>query len=481
MRSVETFQSRCRFGLAQAISLRPSASITGCGRRQPRSLHRRASSPDGVGRRVRAAEEEGPAAESEQILILLDHVLLWPAEMDLLLDRASRRSGVGATPCWWCSPTLTPRALWAMERESLPGGELIRGYLERVAASVGDLISAARSRPRTATISYGFGRCSLARNRDLWDDRLQQFVCGYNPEGPSDDTLLVARVTGERNEPIATIVNYACHPTTLAWQNTLISPDFPGAMREVVERETGAPCLFLQGASGDLGPKQGFVGDLEVADRNGRQLGYAALSALCELPPPNRRFRYAGPRESGATLGTWSWTRFSRGEQRRSRRWKLRRWTVDLPYRGTSLTKDQIESELERCRAGEAQARAAGDDVRAGDFRALAEQQTRRLQRLEFLPPGESLAYSIWLWSIGNAFWLAVEGEPYQLLQTSLRERFPGVPVMVASLANGARANYLPPAPAYGSGRYPDTIAVLAKGALETVIDEARNQIEEWL
>lgn len=481
-RSVETFQSRCRFGLAQA-DITPPVGIYH--RMWGAASHDRST---GVHRPLTASavafgslEEEGPPAESEQILILLDHVLLWPAEMDLLLERASRLSGVGCESLLVVFSHTHAAGLMGMERESLPGGELIRPYLERVAAAVGDLISTARSRPRTATITYGFGRCSLARNRDLWDEQLQQYVCGYNPEGPSDDALLVARVTGERDEPLASIVNYACHPTTLAWQNTLISPDFPGAMREVVERETGAPCLFLQGASGDLGPKEGFVGELETADRNGRQLGYAALSALCELPPPNRRFRYTGPRESGATLGTWAWTRFSRGEVRRSRRWKMRRWAIDLPYRGPSLTRDQIESELQRCEAGEARARAAGDEARAGDFRALAEQQTRRLQRLEFLPPGESLAYSIWLWSIGNAFWLAVEGEPYQLLQTSLRERFPGVPIMVASLANGARANYLPPAGAYGSGRYPDTIAVLAKGALETIIGEAGNQIEEWL
>ena len=280
---------------------------------------------------------------------------------------------------------------------------------------------------------------------------------------------------------MASIVNYACHPTTLAWQNTLISPDYPGAMREVVERETGAPCLFLQGASGDLGPREGFVGDVDVADRNGRQLGYAALSALCELPPPSRRFRYTGPRESGATLGTWGWTRFSRDDERRSSRWKLRRWTVDLPYRRNSLDRTQIESELERCRVGEEQARDAGYETRAADFRALAEQQTRRLQRLESLPPGENIPYSFWLWSIGDAFWLAVEGEPYQVLQRSLRRRFPGVPIVVASLANGAGANYLIPAEAYGSGRYPDTIAVLARGSLETVTGEAGNQIEEWL
>ena len=481
-RFVETFQSRCRFGLAQA-DITPPVGIYH--RMWGAASHDRST---GTHRPLTASavafgslEEEEPSSESEQILILLDHVLLWPAEMDLLLETASRLSGVGPESLLVVFSHTHAAGLMGMEREALPGGELIRGYLKSVAASVGDLISAARSRSGTATITYGFGRCSLARNRDLWDARLQQFVCGYNPDGPSDDTLLVARVTGERDEPIATLVNYACHPTTLAWQNTLISPDFPGAMREVVEQETGAPCLFIQGASGDLGPREGFVGDLEVADRNGRQLGYAALSTLCELPPPRRRFQYTGPRESGATLGTWSWTRLSPDEQRRCRRWRLRRWSVHLPYRRTSLTREQIESELERCRAGEEQARAAGDEARAGDFRALAEQQTRRLQRLESQPPGESMAYRIWLWCIGDGFWLAVEGEPYQLLQTSLRERFPGVPITVASLANGARANYLPPATAYGSGRYPDTIAILAKGALETVVDEAGNQIEEWL
>ena len=480
--SVETFQSRCRFGLAQA-DITPPVGIYH--RMWGAASHDRST---GVHRPLTAAaaafgslEEDRPPSESEQILILLDHVLLWPAETDLLLERASRRSGVSRDSLLVVFSHTHAAGLMGMERESLPGGELIPGYLERLAATVGELISAARSRSQTATIAYGFGRCSLARNRDLWDHELQRYVCGYNPEGPSDDTLMVARVTGERDEPVASFVNYACHPTTLAWQNTLISPDYPGAMREVVERETGAPCLFLQGASGDLGPREGFVGDVEVADRNGRQLGYAALSALCELPPPNRRFRYTGPRESGATLGTWSWTRLSPEEERRCSRWKVKHWTVDLPYRRTSLTREQVETELARCRAGEEQARAAGDQAGAADFRALAEQQTRRLQRIESLPPGESLAYSIRLWNIGNAFWLAVEGEPYQVLQRSLRERFPGVPIMVASLANGARANYMIPAGAYGSGRYPDTIAVLAQGSLETVINEAGNQIERWL
>src|SRR5205823_1797506 len=123
----------------------------------------------------------------------------------------------------------------------------------------------------------------------------KQSVCGFNPGGPADDTILVARVTAERGALLGTLVNYACHPTTLAWENTQISPDYPGALREVVENATGAPCVFLQGASGDLGPREGFVADPAVADRNGRQLGYAALAALEALPPAGTRFRFKGP------------------------------------------------------------------------------------------------------------------------------------------------------------------------------------------
>lgn len=58
-----------------------------------------------------------------------------------------------------------------------------------------------------------------------------------------------------------------------AWENTLISPGYIDAMRELVERDTGAPSLFLQGANGELGPREVFVGDIAMADRIGRRAG----------------------------------------------------------------------------------------------------------------------------------------------------------------------------------------------------------------
>src|SRR5262249_22315700 len=145
--------------------------------------------------------------------------------------------------------------LMGRERENLPGGDLIGPYLQSLGKTVTRLVSEARATTQPVTLIVGTGHCNLAGHRDLWDAASGQVACGYNPEGPADDTVLVAKAVTDSGQPLATFVNYACHPTTLAWQNTLISPDYLGTMREVVETATGAPCVFLQGASGDLGPR----------------------------------------------------------------------------------------------------------------------------------------------------------------------------------------------------------------------------------
>src|SRR5206468_1277404 len=154
------------------------------------------------------------------------------------------------------------------------------------------------------------------------------------------------------------VVNYACQPTTLAYHNTLISPDYVGDMREVVEQHTKAPCLFLQGASGDLGPRQGFVGDPAVADRNGRQLAFAALSGLEALPAPGTRFEYAEPVVSGATLGSWEHRPLGDAALDRQAGWDCRRFVVDLPYRVDLPTLDETRQQRTQWLTEEEQARA---------------------------------------------------------------------------------------------------------------------------
>src|SRR5262249_28374176 len=154
---------------------------------------------------------------------------------------------------------------------------------------------------------------------------------------------------------------------------------------------------------------------------------------------------------------------------------------VGLPYRPELESREQTEAEQARWLAEEEAARRAGDLDRARDCRALAERMTRRLVRLRGLPPGETFPFPVALWQMGEALWLAVEGEHYQHLQRSLRERFPGVPIVVITLANGSRPAYLSPADAYGKGIYQESIAVLAPGCLERLIEEVGRQIEEWV
>jgi hypothetical protein len=105
---------------------------------------------------------------------------------------------------------------------------------------------------------------------------------------------------------------------------------------------------------------------------------------------------------------------------------------------------------------------------------------TRWLTRVRDLPPGPSFPFPITLWRIGDGFWLAVEAELYNHFQRMLRERFPGVPIMLATLTNGSRPTYLPTAETYGKGIYQESIAVLAAGCLEKLLEEIGNQIQRW-
>jgi hypothetical protein len=481
MPHVDTPQSACDFGVARC-DITPPVGIYH--RLWGAATHERAA---GVHRPLQAAaavfRSTGQAASiaTEQIVVAVDHCLLWGREMDSLLGQVSHEAGLDRSQITVAFSHTHSAGLLGLERLKLPGGELIPPYLEQLAARITDLVKRARHDVRPATVCYGVSRSTMAGQRDLWDSQSRQYVCGFNPDATADDTVLVARVAGLDGRPRATFVNYACHPTTLAWQNQLISPDFIGAMREVVERVFEVPCLFLQGASGDLGPRDGFVGDTAVADRNGRLLGYAALAALESLPSAGTRFTYTGPVVSGATLGTWAHVPLGEAELRSKAQWQMRRWNVDLPYRPELPNAESTRAERLRWSTDEQAAIQAGDAIKARDCHAMVERMDRQLNRLIVLPPGPNFPLPVTLWRMGDAFWLAVEAEHYQLLQTAVRARFPAVPIMVITIANGSRAIYVPTADTYGKGIYQESIAVLAPGSLERLIDVVAGQIAGWL
>jgi hypothetical protein len=69
-----------------------------------------------------------------------------------------------------------------------------------------------------------------------------------------DRLLSVLRVEDEAGKPIAHAIHFAAHPTMLPVGLMQFSADYVGVCCAAVEKETSAPCLFLQGAAGDLSP-----------------------------------------------------------------------------------------------------------------------------------------------------------------------------------------------------------------------------------
>ncbi len=330
-----------------------------------------------------------------------------------------------------------------------PGSEMLSDYLELVYQATQRAIEDALKNSQPATIDWHTGRCQLAKVRDLKDPdpNSDRIICGFDPSQQADDTLVVGRVTNQAGEPIATIANYACHPTTLAWENSALSPDFVGAMRDIIGSHTnGAPALFLQGASGELAPRYQYVGDTAVADQHGRQLGFAVLATLEDMQHPNTKLIFDRVVDSGAPLAAWKNQSHTFGSTLKSLK-----ATAALPIKNWPTA-----NELE-------QARAASTD------RAEQERLKRKKDIRLRIGEGTHFPLPIWGWRIGDVVFIGTMAEAYSQLQTELRERFPDITVVCMNLVNGA-IGYLPPADQYDNDIYQVNQTPFDRSSLEIVI-----------
>ncbi len=484
MKAIRTPQASCRAGFASG-DITPPVGIYH--RMWGAALHDRAT---GVHRPLEtklmwmeALEDDSgiKKVDAVRILVSLDHCILDPEEIQNIRSAIHRSTGVPANQVL-VTLTHTHGAGWmSRSRSELPGGELLGPYLDQLAIRIGELALEASKQVERVTMVVVCGSCSLAAHRDYYDEEKKRYVCGLNPDGFADDTLMVMKVTNAQGVCLGTLVNYACHPTTLAWENTLISPDWVGAMRETIEREEGGVCVFLQGASGDLGPREGFVGDTRVADRNGRQVGYAALSALATVPPPETEYRYAGPVISGTAIGTWKHEPTEETQRQIHRQWRWEEVVVELPYRHDLPSIEQTISEREHWLNEERKAREVEDTVRVRDSRAQVEQRTRQLTRLKYLEPGKVYPLRCQVGLMGSVLWVFLPGEIYQVFQRTLRERFAQYAVVITTLTNDWQPGYIPPASVYGYEIYQEVIAATSAGSLECLIESLSRSIQKLL
>lgn len=80
---------------------------------------------------------------------------------------------------------------------------------------------------------------------------------------------------------------------------------------------------------------------------------------------------------------------------------------------------------------------------------------------------------------MGDAVWVTCGGEPYSLLQTELRQRFPNFALVVSPLVGAMPVAYLLRKDAYGKGLYQEEPSCLAPGCLETLVEAISTQVKQ--
>ncbi len=110
---------------------------------------------------------------------------------------------------------------------------------------------------------------------------------------PVDRHLTVIRLDDLEGKPIATVVNFAAHPTSLPWDLFKYSADYPGALKNRVEKTIGGRCVFLQGFSGDLSTNRGR----KNVDEFGEALADEVVAISRGLKPEARSDLLLGVRE----------------------------------------------------------------------------------------------------------------------------------------------------------------------------------------
>jgi hypothetical protein len=109
-----------------------------------------------------------------------------------------------------------------------------------------------------------------------------------------DPRLTVLRLTAADGTTVATLTNYACHPTVLDGVSALVSADYVAGFYRSMSEALSGEHLFLQGAIGGwVQPVKG-VRTFELADAYGAELAVAAQNALVRAEPalqPRLEFR----------------------------------------------------------------------------------------------------------------------------------------------------------------------------------------------
>jgi neutral ceramidase len=238
-------------------------------------------------------------------------------------------------------------------------------YVDNLVHLLVGLVRIAHDRRVPARLGFGRGKSNIGVNRRLTrPDGVT--VIDANPTGPTDPEVGILRVDDSSGNPLAVLVNYACHPVVLGGGSNVISSDWPGAMRRKIESAVGGKVLYLQGAGADINPQPGQPTDREdILEQLGAEIGDEVLRVFNGIT--------TAPTEKLAVASRKIWLPLLPVSQHAGRLPEL----VELGGAVTGLSYDQLQIWLHQRSPWSAELQGQGDNqaaamemhaLRAGDI-----------------------------------------------------------------------------------------------------------------
>ncbi|MCE5250455.1 neutral/alkaline non-lysosomal ceramidase N-terminal domain-containing protein [bacterium] len=221
------------------------------------------------------------------VILGIDLLGLTDGQMDEIWKRSGQRFGLEPGQLFVnCShthagPLMSPHfnsGFCTGEKVCLPDTAYVERFIETTVGAIGRALDSLQP----ACASWGIGKTYIGINRRAQDVSLySKEATGYenfpNPGKETDRSCPVIMVNDRDGRPIALVFGASCHPTTMRFDNYLISAEFPGVTRRILEEGLdGALSIFLQGTAGDVKPRQvadgnifrsGTYNDIEVVGK----------------------------------------------------------------------------------------------------------------------------------------------------------------------------------------------------------------------
>lgn len=411
-------------------------------------------------------------AEKSVAIIDVDSIGFDPEWTNLILDAVTGLSGVKREHIRLsCTHTHSGPNTFRLGVVT-EGLDLILQYLKALPLQVAGAVWQAQQNLQPIRIGASSGSCDFNVNRrqKLPEGRV---VVGQNERGPVDRTVRVIRIDDLDEKPLATIVHYACHPTTTGWQSRQFTPDYPGMTKKLVEEGMGGTCLFLQGATGDIGPRRGFTGDVSVYRKHGKLLGLEATKLATGIETLPRREKLNGLQESGATLALYE----AQAVEPPPASLDVHSIFMKLPLKRLP-SPDIAEAEAAASRDDLNRVRREGSEDEIRVSTALAVQAGMRADRARLYHGKAHMDWQLQAIRIGSIALVCIPGEPFTEINAEIVAGSPFSHTLFSGYSNGG-FGYLPVRRAYSEGGYEVEISPFAPEAAEIVVDESLRMLNQ--